>query len=77
MSADGDTSQFLNKDYITISVIIKKFLPVSRRTLARMCEEGVFKTAFKPGNGGKTSQWKVLRAEVIQHKVNAHPNPYY
>ena len=42
-----------------------------------MCENGVFKTAFKPGTGSKTSKWLILRAEVIQHKINGTANPNY
>jgi len=60
-------------EYIDISVVIKKkYLPISSRQVARMCESGIFKSAFKPGTGGKTSKWKVLRSEIIQHRINAH-----
>jgi len=63
-------------DYIDLNTACsKKYLSLSRRQVARMCEMGVFKTAFKPGVGSKTSKWLVLRAEVIQHKINGTANP--
>ena len=54
-----------------------KYLPLSRRQMAEMCSRGIFKTAFKPGIGGKTSKWMVHRAEIIQHKLNAHLTAEY
>lgn len=63
-------------DYIDLNIASsKKYLPIGKRQLARMCEQGVFKTAFKPGKGGKGSKWMVLRAEIIEHRINGHPNP--
>lgn len=63
-------------DYIDLHTASgKKYLPISRRQLAAMCESKVFKTAFKPGKGGKGSKWLILRAEVLQHRINGHANP--
>lgn len=58
-------------DYIDTNTVCKKYLPISNRQFARMCNEGVFKTAYKPGTGSKTSKWVVARSEVIQHKINS------
>lgn len=67
-----------NSDYIPLSVVSrKKYLPICTRQLARMCEMGIFKSAFKPGTGGKTSKWVVLKSEVIQHRINNHSCPQY
>ena len=67
----------MNSEYIDLHIASsKKYLPIGRRQLARMCEQGMFKTAFKPGTGGKTSKWLVSRAEILQHRINNHPNPY-
>jgi hypothetical protein len=66
-----------SSDYIEISVAIKKkYLPISKRQLARMCEAGIFKSAFKPGTGGKTSRWKILRSEILAHRLNGHAVQY-
>jgi hypothetical protein len=68
----------MNGDYIDLNTASsKKYLPIGRRQLARMCEEGMFKTAFKPGTGGKTSKWLISRTEVISHRINGHPKPQY
>ena len=65
-------------DYIDLHTASgKKYLPIGKRQLARMCEEGKFKTAFKPGTGGKTSKWLILRSEVLQHRINGHANPQF
>jgi len=65
-------------DYIDLNTASgKKYLPISRRRLTVMCQEGIFKTAFKPGSGGRTSKWMVLRAEIIQHRINGHPKSQY
>ena len=64
-------------DYIDLNTAVKKYLPISRRQMALMCEQGRFKTAFKPGNGGKTSKWLVLRSEILQHRINGHANPQF
>jgi len=68
----------ITSDYIDLNTVSsKKYLPLGRRQLASMCEQGVFKTAFKPGTGKKTSKWLILRAEVIAHRINGHANPQY
>lgn len=64
-------------DYIDLNTATKKYLPIGRRQLALMCEQGRFKTAFKPGSGGKTSKWLILRSEVIAHRINGHANPQF
>lgn len=62
-------------DFITLAIVGQKYLPLSRPTLVRMCEDGIFKTAWKPGRG-KTSPWRVHRSEVIQHHINFYPEQY-
>jgi hypothetical protein len=71
--------QRINSEYIDISTAAdkKKYLPLSRRQIARMCEQGVFKTAFKPGVGAANSKWVILRSEVLAHKYNNHSQPQY
>ena len=64
-------------DYIDLNTAAKKYLPISRRHLATMCESGIFKTAFKPGCGGKTSKWLIARAEILQHRINNHATVQY
>mgnify|MGYP003349254524 CR=1 FL=1 len=59
-------------DDITISVA-KKYLPDAKRTIAMLCEIGVFKTAYKKGVGGKTSPWMISRREVMDFKYNRYP----
>lgn len=64
-------------DYIPVSVIAshRKYLyPLGRRQVTRMCENGVFKTAYKPGHG-RNAKWVVLASEVIAHKINNHAQP--
>jgi hypothetical protein len=62
-------------EFIPLSVVQRNYLPLSRPTLIRMCNNRVFKTAFKPG-GGKTSGWFVHRSEVVQKHINAFPEGY-
>lgn len=65
-------------DYIDLHTASStKYLPIGKRQLARMCEQRLFKTAFKPGTGGKTSKWLISRAEVVQWRINGHANPQY
>jgi hypothetical protein len=64
-------------DYIDLhTASTKRYLFIGKRQLARMCEEGLFRTAMKSGRGGKTSKWVILRSEVIQYRINNHPNPF-
>ena len=51
--------------------IAAKILIVSVRHVRRMCERGVFSTAFKPGYG-QHAHWRILRAEVQAHRFNGH-----
>jgi len=53
-----------------------KILHTSERHVRRMCEAGAFPNAHKPGIG-KQARWKILRIEVIQHKIKSYPNPHY
>ena len=62
-------------DYITLAVVSHKYLPLSRATLTRMCQDRIFKTAWKPGRG-KSSPWRVHRAEVIEHHINFYPEGF-
>lgn len=60
--------------FIPTSVISRmpKYLhPLSERMVRRMCEEGVFNTAYKPGMG-KRGRWLVSAAEIIQYKIKRH-----
>jgi len=50
-------------DWITTSVAARFILGVSIRQVNRMCLEGVFKSAVKPG----TRNWKLKRSEVESH----------
>jgi hypothetical protein len=43
-------------------------LGLSVRTVERQCEQGLFKTAHKPGGTGK-SRWRIERHEVESRKV--------
>lgn len=58
-------------DFITTTIIAEKYLEFSRWHVARMCAQGVFKSAHKRGMG-PTSAWRVLRSEVIAHLYNRH-----
>ena len=67
-----------NHDFIDLhTVSAERYLPLSKRALTVLCADRVFKTAFKPGKGGRGSKWLVSRAEIIQHRINGHPNPDY
>ena len=79
MSKSGgiDLERVNNSEYIELSVVSrKKYLPLCVRQLSNMCKNGIFKSAFKPGTGGKTSKWMVLRSEVIQHRLNSHASKW-
>ena len=66
-----------NSEYVELSIARKKkYLPLSKRQLARMCETGIFKSAFKPGTGGRGSKWMVLKSELIAHRLNNHAVQY-
>lgn len=64
-------------DYVSVSVAARSrhlLYPLGMRQIQRMCSEGLFKTAWKPG-GKKLSEWKIMRAEILQHRANNHANP--
>jgi len=66
----------INSEYISINIVSKKkYLPLSPSRLTQMCNEGIFKTAFKPGSGGRGSKWLILKSEVLAHRFNGHANP--
>jgi hypothetical protein len=66
----------INSEYIdTFTASKKQFLNLGKRQIARMCEQGIFKSAFKAGTQTKTSKWQILRSEVIAHKINGHSHP--
>lgn len=46
-----------------------KILGVPVRTFQRLCEQGEFKTAYKPGTG-PNAHIRVQRAEVLARKLN-------
>ena len=71
-----EPERIANSEYIPLSVVArKKYLPLTVGRLSQMCVAGVFKSAFKPGAGGKGSKWVVLRSEIIQHRINNHSCP--
>jgi len=75
MSKSGgiDLERVNNSEYIGVSIIAqKKYLNISKRAIQDMCNKGIFKSAYKPGTQGRTSAWKVLRSEIIQHRINGH-----
>jgi hypothetical protein len=45
--------------------------PLSLETVERMCRQGMFKTAFKPG-GRKRSQWYIMAVEILEHRAKNH-----
>jgi hypothetical protein len=62
---------------VAVAARMPKYLhPLSRRTIALMCERGIFKTAHKKG-GGRTSQWFISASEIVQHKLNSHGSVRY
>lgn len=67
----------MGSDYIDIhTASTRKYLNISVRQIARMCCDGLFKTAFKGGTQGKTSKWQIARAEILSHKCNGHAMPW-
>ena len=63
-------------EYIDVNTASKKqYLGLSKRMVALMCQTGIFKSAFKGGTQTKTSKWKILRSEVIAHRINGHFHP--
>jgi hypothetical protein len=73
-----EPERIANSEYIPLSVVArKKYLPLTVQRLAQMCRDGIFKSAFQPGTGGKGSKWLVLRSEVIQRRINGHGCPQY
>lgn len=63
-------------DYIKVHVAAsKKYLDLSPRMVQLMCQRGVFKSAFKGGMQTSRSKWKILRSEVIAHKIRGHFHP--
>lgn len=70
--------QIPNSEYIDIHTASQKqYLNISANAIARLCRDGYFKSAYKPGTQGKTSKWLVLRSEVIAHRINGHARPIY
>jgi hypothetical protein len=61
-------------DYVDTHIVAKQ-LGLCHRHIRRMCAMRVFKTAWKPGIG-KHAHWKILRAELIEHQINNHAQPY-
>jgi hypothetical protein len=56
-------------DWITPRTIAAKYLPtLSLSHIERMCRNGVWPSAHKPG-GGLRAHWRILRSEVIAHKL--------
>lgn len=64
----------INSVYIDVHTASdpKKYLPLGRRQIVNLCEQGVFKSAFQPGKGGRGSKWMILRSEILAHKFNQH-----
>jgi len=73
MGNDIPFTKIPSSEYIDVATASKKqFLNLSTRHVTRLCAEGFFKTAFKPGTQGRTSKWLILRTEVITHRMNGH-----
>jgi len=47
--------------------IAAKILNFKVRYIQKLCEDGVFTTAHKPGNGRK-AHWRIARLEVLEKK---------
>lgn len=59
---------------ISVSIVsrYRQYLyPFSQRSVERMCQDGVFKTAVKLGPG-KRSRWWVEAWEVLDYKARRH-----
>lgn len=63
-------------EWITPRIAALKILHTSERHVRRMCEAGVFPNAHKPGIS-KLGHWRILRIDVMQHKLKSYPNPKY
>ena len=50
--------------YICVHVAARKYIYKSVKTVARMCREGMFKSARKASPAPK-AHWQILRSEVI------------
>jgi hypothetical protein len=65
-----------NSEYIDINTAAKKqYLCLSKRMVAHLCQRGFFKSAFKGGTQSRSSKWKILRSEVLAHRINGHFHP--
>jgi hypothetical protein len=72
----GTTVKIPSSEYIDLNTASKKqYLNLGRRQIQNMCQQGLFKSAFKAGTQTKTSKWQILRSEVIAHRVNGHFHP--
>ena len=49
-----------------------RLLGLSQRTIELQCEDGSFKSAFKPG-GKPGSKWRLSRAEVMARRLPPEP----
>jgi hypothetical protein len=47
--------------------IAAKMLGFGMRYIQKLCEDGTFSTAHKPGKG-KQARWRIARLEVIEKK---------
>ena len=57
---------------ISVAARMARYLaPLSRRRIAELCQQGVFKSAHKKGFG-RNSKWFISASEIIQHKLNNH-----
>lgn len=59
-----------NPDYISTHIAARQ-LDLSIRQVTRMFLKRLFPSAHKPGCG-KNAHWKVLRTEIIKHKLKGH-----
>jgi hypothetical protein len=64
----------MSGEYLDTHMVAKQ-LGLCHRHVRRMCAMRVFVTAWKPGVG-KYAHWKILRAEIMAHKINKHAQPY-
>jgi hypothetical protein len=56
----------MESPYITVPIAARHYVFKSEDTVARMCQQKIFKSARKCGVGAK-ARWQILRREVVQY----------
>ncbi len=62
-------------EYVPASVAAIILGGISARSVERLCQRKIFKSAFKPSvgdKGARNCKWMILRAEVVAHKFSRH-----